>query len=95
MKVTRQREGGRQAKATVSARLLNQHAQRRPIRSEAGNGEFMTLPESWLDRTRLGFPRGQTRGDSARPLRGARQPVLAVLQRKSRRRPERAEPGVL
>jgi len=56
VKVTMQREGERLPEATVSARLLNQHAQKRPIRREAENCEFMTLPESWLDRIRLGFP---------------------------------------
>ena len=56
MKVTSQREGKRLAEATVSAPLLNQNAQKQPIRREAENCEFMTLPESWLDRIRLGFP---------------------------------------
>jgi len=60
VKLTRQREGERLAKATVSARLLNQHAQKPPIRHEAENNEFLTLPESWLDRIRLGFPRANS-----------------------------------
>jgi hypothetical protein len=61
VKVTRQRdEGERLSQATVSARLLNQHAQKQPIRCGAENGEFRTLPESWLDRIRLGFPRANS-----------------------------------
>ena len=61
MKISRQRdEGEHLAKATVSVRLLNQHAQNQPIRRRAENGEFMTWPESWLDRIRLGFPRANS-----------------------------------
>jgi hypothetical protein len=55
VKLSKQRdESERLDEATVSARLLNQHAQNQP---GAEAGDFITLPEIWLDRFQLGFPR--------------------------------------
>jgi hypothetical protein len=57
VRVTRQRdEAERLAKATVNA------SSAKPTYSTNGaeNREFVILPESWLDRIRLGFPRANS-----------------------------------
>ena len=54
MKLSKQRdESERLDEATVSARLLSQHVRKQP---GAETGDFITVPEIWLDRIRLGFP---------------------------------------
>ena len=52
-------EGERLATGTVSASLSDQPTQR-PIRRGAEHIEFMPLPEIWLDRISLGFPRANS-----------------------------------
>ena len=62
MRVSRQRdEAERPAQATVSARSAKPTRQK-PAYSTRGaaNIEFGSLPESWLDRIRLGFPQANS-----------------------------------
>jgi hypothetical protein len=55
VKLSKQRdESERLDEATVSARLQSQHVQTQP---GAETGDFITVPEIWLDRIQLGFPR--------------------------------------
>jgi hypothetical protein len=63
VRVSRQRdEAERRAKATVSARPAKPARQKAAAHPTHGveNGEFVSLPESWLDRIRLGFPRANS-----------------------------------
>jgi hypothetical protein len=58
VKLSRKRdESERLAEATVSARLQGQHAQKQP---GAETRDFITLPEIWLDKILLGFPRANS-----------------------------------
>jgi hypothetical protein len=59
MRVSRRRdEAERPAKATVSAGPAKPAHQKAAYSTHgAANSEFVSLPESWLDSTRLGFPR--------------------------------------
>jgi hypothetical protein len=62
VRVLRQRdEAERRAKATVSARPAKPARQKATHPTHgAENGEFVSLPESWLDMIRLGFPRANS-----------------------------------
>jgi hypothetical protein len=53
-------EGERLATAPASARLSDQPTQKRHIRRGAEQLEFMPLPEIWLDRVSLGFPKANS-----------------------------------
>jgi hypothetical protein len=58
VKLSRKRdESERLAEATVSARLQGQHVQKQ---HGAETGDFIAVPEIWLDRIRLGFPRANS-----------------------------------
>ena len=51
-------EAERPAKATVSPRSAKLTRQKSGLLdASASKGEFVNLPESWLDSIRLGFPR--------------------------------------
>jgi hypothetical protein len=62
VRVSRQRdEAERLAKPTMSARSAKQARQKATFRAPvAERGEFVSLPESWLDRIQLGFPRANS-----------------------------------
>jgi hypothetical protein len=60
MRVSRPRdEAERPAKVIVSARSAKPAHQKTAYHG-APNSEFVSLPESWLDRIRLGFPRANS-----------------------------------
>jgi hypothetical protein len=61
MRVSRQYDKAeRPAKATVSARPAEPAHRKAASTHAAANSEFVSLPESWLDRIRLGFPRANS-----------------------------------
>jgi hypothetical protein len=62
MRVSRRRdEAERLAKATVSASPAKPSRQKAAYSTlGAADGEFVSSPESWLDRIRLGFPRANS-----------------------------------
>jgi len=62
MRVSRQRdEAERPATATGSAPSVKPAGEKAAYSTHgAANGEFVSLPESWLDRIRLGFPRANS-----------------------------------
>jgi hypothetical protein len=62
MRVSRQSdEAERPATATVNARPAKPVRQKAAYSTRGGaNIEFVSLPESWLDRIRLGFPRANS-----------------------------------
>jgi hypothetical protein len=58
---SRQREEAeRPAKSTASGRPAKSPHRKAVSTHAAANSEFVSLPESWLDRVRLGFPRANS-----------------------------------